>query len=898
MLKIISTLLFLTYFFQFTLANQGDLEVKLLNSKRKEVTSGSTSNVLVTFINNADTTKEFQIKLYTPGNDWRQIADYSSIKIEKKSSLNKIIGIRIPKSSKTGDYNIKLEAFEMPDVKSFGKVEIPVFVLPRYEISVEKMNAPRYLFSGDTLGIKFMINNFSNLDVNITSTTFNGGIPEISYLNIPQDSSIITNVPLSIPKELSQYIKQTVMLSAFITNNPETVSTSSYTFDVIPSNKIKFDGYNRFPVKVTGLFASSNRWGNNDYSSMFDIRGSGNLNETKRQKLEFHLRGPNRTGNPILGLNDEYYLMYTSPKIEATLGDRNYSLSELTESSRNGRGVKLQYNTEKLSVGSFYDIPRYFPEIKYIYSIYSNYKLNPKMQFSAGFLSKTDTSKTQSKLLTVSGFIKPFSWGNTSFELAGGQKQSKLTKAFKVTVNINKSIFTSNLSYTHADPGFPGYFSDAMYISSRISANLKKISLSLNYDMNNTNLALDTIYSNAPKSKNLNFLSTFNINQKHSIILGAYSMGFEDKAPLQLFNYNKYYGRMSVNSKLNRIELSIQGEVGKIDNFLETLSGDLTDFYNGYFSMKYSYKNALSVSGFINYQGGQQYKITGFNRYYYGGSLRTNLNKKSFVTLDYQSDYELQEYFRDRSLVSLSTHYQLLTNHELDLTANYNLIRNTLDQKEYSVQFRYTYTINVPLSKKKDVGSIIGQIINKGVEKVQGVIINLNGNVTMTDKNGYFKFPMVKVGTYLLAIDESSFGINSIAETPGPYWVTISPGKETSFVLSLTKSGNIYGGLEIQVDDKSGQKGYIAVKEEIDKVIVEASSGTEIFRVFTGRDGKFLFSDLRPGKWHIKVYPNGIPKGYQIVTDQFDVNLVSGKEEKVEVIIRKISRQIKFQNKY
>src|ERR1035437_1345421 len=113
------------FFVQAVQAGSNDLDVKLLNEKRKEMAAGSTSNVLIMLINQSDTLKDIQLKVNTPGNSWRQISDYPSTIIEKKSSLNKIISIRIPENTKAGDYDIELEAFEKPGIQPFRKVILP-----------------------------------------------------------------------------------------------------------------------------------------------------------------------------------------------------------------------------------------------------------------------------------------------------------------------------------------------------------------------------------------------------------------------------------------------------------------------------------------------------------------------------------------------------------------------------------------------------------------------------------------------------------------------------------------------------------------------------------------------------------------------------------------------------
>ncbi len=898
MFKVATTLFLFSLLVNTTYPDLSDLEVRLINDKRKEMAAGYTSNVLIMLSNNTDSIQEINLKLNTDGNTWKMVEDHSVIKIQKRSCINKIISIYIPENTRAGDYSLELKAFNAKG-NSFGEVNIPIYVKPRYELTVEKQKAPTYLFSDDSLGVGFLIRNLSNIDVTVAASIINGRIIENRNFSIPKDSSILTKVSVSVPQNLNYYTKQNISLSASINDKPETESSASYLLDIIPSGKVKFDGYNRYPLKVTGIFATNNRMEKRDYGTMLDITGSGPISEKKKRRVDFHLRGPDRGGNPTLGLNDEYYLNYSSSRTRISIGDNNFRLSDLTESSRAGRGIELQYTFGKFTAGSFFHFPRYYPGIKQILAIYTDYKINQKIRFSAGYLSKSNSKNETAGLISISGAINPFSWGYTEFELAMGQKPGQMTKAYKLSVNINKSIFASHFNITHADPDFPGYVSNSSYLSSGITANLKKrMSISLNYDINRSNLTLDTIYTNAPFSKNINLMTNYRISANNSLGLGAYIITLEDRAPNPIFNYKKYNGRVFFQSKFRRISINLQAELGKIVNNLGIKSGELTDFYNGCLFLRYSFNESVSATGFLNYQGGRQYLITGIQRFYYGGTLQASFWKKTQISFDYRNNYEMKEYYRDRSLLSLQLRQKINSNHEFELGANYNLLKNSLNKKELSMQIRYTYTINVPLSRKKDVGSLTGKVINMGVGPVNGLIFNLNGEIAMTDKNGNFEFPMVKVGTYILAMDESNAGLNAIACIPGPYMVKIEPGRETQFEISLTRAARIKGRLVIKEDEKSGKKGFFPVKEEIENLIIEASSGSEMFRTLTNRDGTFNFEDLRPANWQIKIYPNGIPQGYQLDKDKYILDLSAGKEESLDVIIHKKAREIKLQNTF
>lgn len=899
MFKFVATFFLVTSLVHSVPVLSSDLNVRLLSTKRKEITSGTTSNVLVTFTNTSENSREFDVRLKMPDQSWRQFMDYSSVTIDGNTTMNKIISIHVPEYIRSGEYSIVLEAIDKSDNQIFGSIPIPVFVKPRYGITIEKLKTKKYLFSGDTLSVKFLIRNLSNLDVNVKTGISNGYDNVSGTVKIPKDSAVAVGTLVTTVKNMNYFTQQNVNVSAVVEDRPETNTFSSYLLDIFPTDNVKFDGFNRYPVAISTILAYSNRWQNQNYAFMYDIKGSGLINHELKNKLEFRFRGPDHRGNPILGLSDEYYMNYKSTHIELQVGDNNYRLSELTESSRYGRGAKIQYNLKDFTIAAFYHFPRFYPEIKKSYAVYTGFKFNDHFRILSGYLAKIDLMNNRADLFTLSGNFRPFSFMNSSFEVSMGRKNDFMTKAYKGNLTLSSSKINAHFNYIYADKLFPGFISNALVISSGFTANVsKRLSFSANYDRNGSKMALDTLYANAPFSENLNLTTNIKLKRNNSLGLSAHSVGLEDQSPIPLFHYKKYFGRLYLYNKLGNFSSNFQGEIGKINNFLVVESGNLTDFYNGMLSLKQEITDKFTLSAFLNYQGGKQYMITGFSRYYYGGSIMFNSRKNTFLSIDYQSDYELKEYYRDRSLFSVQFHQELFDNHSLELSANYNMMKNSLDKKELSVQLRYTYTLNAPVSRKKDVGSLAGKVINKGVESVEGIILNLNGNITVTDKNGNFKFPAIKVGEYVLMMDESSFAINTITGQPGPFHVKIEPGRELAFNIELTKATGVEGKL-IVIEDKNVDKNkYFPLKVDIDRLVVEASNEKEIFRIYTSRDGTFNFNDLRPGTWNIKLYKNNLPGGYVMEKDQFTLTLESGKIEKLDVKVLKKNREIKLQKKF
>lgn len=855
---------------------------------------GATSNFLVLFSNQSDSVKEFTLKLRPAEHNWKQFMNYPPIRIQSNSSVNKIISITVPEKTRDGDYTVTWEVFEEPQNQQAGSINIPIRVLPKYDLSIEKQNTPGYLISGDSARVEYRIYNLSNSDIEVETKIINGSKMENKSFKIPQDSFVNTGTLVTAAKNTETYMQQSVTLTAQMKEKPEIYRQQTYRFDIIPAEHTNFDKYNRFPINISSLMATGKRFNKSYYALLFDVNGSGSISEDGNNKLTFRFRGPDRRGNPILGLNDEYYMTYQTKSAQLFLGDHNYSLSSLTESSRMGRGVRAQYNLRDISVGAFYHVPRYYPEIKNAVSVYANFNINDKLQLFSGYLAKTDTLNKTANLITLSGNVRPVSWLSSSFEVAVGLHEKQFGKAGMGSLNLSTKYLSSHVNIKYADQFFPGYISNSLMISSGVKASLNKFSLSANYDRNNANLALDTLYANAPNSENLNLIAFLRLNPKNSIGLSANSILLEDKGQYHLFHYKKYFGRIFMDTRISNFSLNMYGDYGKIHNLLEVNSNQANVIYSGHMQVKYALNKTFAYSGFIKYQGGKQQQITGSDKFYYGSSIQINL-KKTFFIFDFQSDYEFKDYYMDRSLLSMQLHYQFNPHHTVDVSANYNLVKNSLYNKDLNIQIRYAYNLHLPVSKKKTIGSLKGKVISKNSERVDGIMVKLNGQKSITNKNGYFSYPALKSGAYTLTLDDTNFEINTTTAIPGPYKIEIEPGKETQFVAELTKTAKIKGKMTIKEDKNEGY-GFYKITEEIQKLIVEASDGTEVYRVFTDSEGICQFNDLRPGKWKIRIFKNGIPSGYQLVKDYFQIELEPNEEHEFVIEIEKKNKEIKFQS--
>ncbi|MDH4071316.1 MAG: hypothetical protein OEV30_12945, partial [Ignavibacteria bacterium] len=77
-------------------------------------------------------------------------------------------------------------------------------------------------------------------------------------------------------------------------------------------------------------------------------------------------------------------------------------------------------------------------------------------------------------------------------------------------------------------------------------------------------------------------------------------------------------------------------------------------------------------------------------------------------------------------------------------------------------------------------------------------------------------------------------------------------------------------------------------------LVVEISKGEEIFRRVTDVRGRFLFSDLRPGEWTVKVIEDDIPADLRVGTPTQVVALSPGMKAETRLELVPVQKRIRI----
>lgn len=875
-------------------AQEGLLELQLINNDTIRILPGSSTNVVVKLVNHSKDDQQVSLRLQMPPG-WKCFSALKDLQVPPSKSSIKILSIHIPSGFRAGDYSISLQAIDRQD-HTMGSISVPVTVEPQYALNVHVVDGSEYVFANDTFTVQFGIQNRSNSRAEIKGLLKGGGIDEEVSYSLSPDSTVFITRKINAEKGILKSVKKNVSFTASMVNLSEVRASSTHFYTVIPSGDVQFDPYNRFPVKVSSFFVTDNPRGRRIYALMGEVNGQGFLDVDQTQLLRFQFRGPDRRGKPLYGINDQYFMEYSTPRSKMIVGDHTYKLSYLTEYARYGRGSSVEHTFKQLTVGSFINFPRFYPKIKREVSFYAAYTSLRKMKLQMGYLNKLSNTGDVNHLLTLNGSGSPLKGVILDGEYAMGTFGELFKKAFKTEMKINFKPVGLLFNYTMAEKSYPGYFTDTRYLLANGTVRLSgKIDLGANYNFNHQNAALDTLYASAPFSKNLFFTLNYRF-MKDGRLSASYNVRErQDRMETKKFDYSEQSMRFIFNKRVRNVGMDLLGEYGNTENLLLPENERLNAMYRSRLTLNYKNSAKFNVNGFVSYHQNNRYIVKDRKNWVYGASIHATVSKKLSLFGNYQSSYNMEEYYLDRSLVDGRVSYSPNINNSIEISSRYNLIKNSLDVKEFAFMVKFVHTFNLPVSKKKNIGKLSGRVINKGVATIEGMVLSIGTNQAVTDKEGNYSFPMLPAGKYYMMIDHRKAGVRAITELSSPYPVEIQPGIETKYDIGITLSSKIRGQIVIVKDVAEDDKTYAGIRNQLGKLMIEAKNEQEVFRILTNAEGGFSFESLRPGQWTVRVYDTGIPKEYELVTNLFNVTLDPGQSADLEVKIKEKRRRIKFQ---
>lgn len=816
-----------------------------------------------------------------------------------------LVPLRVAAETAQGDYSVTLHITDRYNGMSFSKIS-KVTVSGNRKLLLTQLDSPEFVRAGETIHSSFLLKNNGNVTESLTLESKNAVLDhDASIVLAPNESKIITIHKVTNP-EIRQNEFQNLNLSVYSKENPKENQDLYASTQIISVKPSENDIYHRIPVSASLSFIGMQNMGVYHDGFQGEIYGKGTLDKENRNQIEFHAA----THNPV-ELNsftqyEEYFVNYKRDNLFVHLGDKTYSSSYLTEFARYGRGAEIRYNFNKVSLGGFYNHPRFFRDIKDEFNIYSAFKIRKESEISVGYLYKTPRKEeinygdvrldSDAHLPYAKGKFKISRNINLSGEFSYSTTKKTEGTAYIVQAEAIFQKFNGNLMYMKASPDFAGYFTNTNTFNGNIYYNItKKISVFANYMQDARNFQRDTLLLAAPYRKYFQYGIQYKYLPNGFIILNNGYQKYQDRLEPRQFDYYERYFKISINQQIGVFQINLDGQFGKTDNYLTQFNGN-SSLYSANLSFQ-KFRTSFNVFG--SYAITSRYQLQNQKNLYYGARIFSRFSDKTNLSLFYQNNYMPEEYFRDRNLFELLFHQQLFPGNDLDLSGRYSLQRGEIGNKDFIFSMRYTWRPNVPVQKVAEYITLSGNIRNLGIKKTDGVRLMLGSYLSVTDKDGNYLFKNVTPGNYFLEIDRSTTDINDIPTLAFPTALSLI-NKENIFNFGLTAAADVKGNIQFAKTEERDQADvsellYRKEKTKKESIIVEAVSNDQTYRkiCFIGED--FDFTYLRPGDWTVKVYRNGLDKRYKISTDKFQFTLQPAETKKLSIHVVKQQVEIKYQ---
>jgi hypothetical protein len=215
-----------------------------------------------------------------------------------------------------------------------------------------------------------------------------------------------------------------------------------------------------------------------------------------------------------------------------------------------------------------------------------------------------------------------------------------------------------------------------------------------------------------------------------------------------------------------------------------------------------------------------------------------------------------------------------------------------------AVALEYSIPLGIPLGTDRSSGLVRGRVLERGERGVPGALIMLGSFAAITDDQGRFAFNDLGPGYYTLSLDRASVGIDKVSSIALPLEVNVRGGSATPVTITLVRGATLHGQVRIFEGSNVVESDSAALTErpvsDRGLVAISLTNGSETLRRVSDERGRFNFSDLRPGRWTMRVDPLDLPENLRIATPETTVDIAEGASVTLEVRLLPRRRSIRL----
>jgi len=858
------------------------------SEERIEVNPGNVVTKVLFVSNRSSSEAEVHTVVSLP-EGWILLSGKQKLSLEVKQGDMVLVSFFIPEEIPAGSYSVTYSA----DADS--TYTFPVTVLPLRKISLEVLKTPDFAIAGETFQLVFQVQNMGNIPLSLflSAKTEEGFYADIDTPQFPLNSGAlrIVKVYVDTDSNLRKSIRALTRLTAKIGDDSNIRAEGSAVVEVLPRITGEEKKYYTLPSEIT-LKQTLDHSAEDTYALQAVITGEGPLDEEESRFLKYRFQRSFPDETNLVSERDVFHLDVTGELWNMYLGDRFFTLSELTENSKYGKGAEANYSPgDRFTFGGFTMLSSRVSPIAQESAAYVRFSPENRQKYTLNYLHKDYLEDDD--IISFNGQIYLHEQDLLGFEAAGSSGRNS-SEAAVVTLSGSREWMNYRFRGLHAGPDFPGTWKDVNLFTSNFSFPLKdSVSLSAlcgasAYNLKNEMPSFREFYQSGFHWR-MNRTSRFFITWQHII--------HEDRLPEPENWYEENRIRMNLLKDMNKVSLFSSIEFGAREDFTASQRLALEGFRAGlaYNPNENHSLRAESAYGFteLHLEPKESLALTGTWLY--------KINQRTSLSLAVKTTNFTESYYTGNDSLSLTFNHEFLNGHKITASGMYTPQRLSEKKTDFRVSLSYSTPFGIPVKRLKNSGKVYGYVFIKETgEPLQDVILRMDSSIAVTDIYGRFVFHSLAPGTYPLYLDISGEPGPLVAEPSLPLTLEVKNDEITNIEIPFTLSSSLTGNVFIY----SRERTYTAKSEEeidaysnpegLKDLLITIKRGDEVERAVTDNEGAFAFPRLRPGAWTVSINENQVPPGYFLYNNEFTLQLESGDAGEIVFKVLPERREIQF----
>ncbi|QVL51026.1 MAG: hypothetical protein KFB96_11820 [Thiocapsa sp.] len=849
---------------------------------------------------------------------WRAITPEFPFTLPPGGTVMRLVSFFVPESTAAGEYRVSYQVGIRGRPGALGGSTLNVRVRPVFKLQVDILELPTIAIANEPYTAVFQIVNSSN-----TALTVGYGAQSSRESKIEPAVGTLTLAPgesqpieMSVrPPAITEPTRDEISLTATaaVGDQGETLTdTAKRSVETLP----RVTGKEAAPHSIKTLFTRrvGGSWsgrddGENGSGVQLEWSGSGSIDGTQERILSFLLRWPGLEDDTIFGQENWFYVDYRGRNFDLTLGDATYGLSPLTDPGISGRGMRFAWRGEGIELSAYHVGSFDFGDDDSFYQGHQTglgllYTLRPTWILGLSYLDQTDNENGHSQILGVRQQVALGAETALDVEVAGSAGDVGNGMAFSGNLINLGTPWRYRLTLLYASPDYAGYVQnqDRAYLDIDYVPLEKPWSLRAwyHYDRDHQTARELAEYDQADwwslDPDDWDWYGPDSIEHEAGIRLNwrtadetRYSVELRrrqrsDLNPAPTFDEVENSIRFGYGKSFKDLNLSLNTSI-ELGEEYDRVTGErsATQAFRG--SLSWRPTRRLNLGGYLSLENEAAATFDQAPRFTGGASVNYAVSPKSTLSLNVQG----QQYNDQNSVIAgVSYRYQRENGDLLTVQARHGsryaeLYDNGMNM-ENSIMLSYMVPIAVPTVPRRDVATVRGRAFDQETGAgLSNVVLKLDRLVAITDENGYFMFPSVKLGVYDLTLAGGSLPVGMIPTLEMPRPVDLYFDAGASIDVPFIRGATIAGKVQLYEPDASLLPSQTFVRvgqgakapppptsEELKPsrglggILVEVRSGDQVYRRLTNGNGEFRFAGLQPGTWTVTIDPAKLPENATI----------------------------------